>query len=62
MIALREMAREGGTSVSIIYDISKAHRRVPVLESEWGRQTCQVRGTAAASLKTRQKLRAAGGF
>ena len=36
-IALREMAWEGGSSVSIIYDISKAHRRVPVEDSDWGR-------------------------
>ena len=55
---LSELRREGGTHVCIVYDVSKAHRRVPVLEEDWGRQACQVRGSAAASLKARRKLEA----
>ena len=39
---LRELHREGGSHTCLVYDISKAHRRVPVDESEWGRQACQV--------------------
>ena len=56
---LRQLRREGVTHVCVVYDISKAHRRVPVVEAEWGRQACQVRGSAAAALKARRKLRAA---
>ena len=33
----------------LAFDVSKAHRRIPVLEEEWGRQACQVRGSAAAT-------------
>ena len=33
----------------LMYDIKKAHRRIPVLKSEWGRQACQVKGSAALS-------------
>ena len=56
---LRELRREGGSHVCIVYDVSKAHRRVPVLEEDWGRQACQVRGSAAAALKERKKRTAA---
>ena len=57
--AMREMAREGAATVSLVYDISKAHRRVPILEAEWGRQACQVRGSAASTLKKRRRMKAA---
>ncbi|MDE0916488.1 MAG: hypothetical protein OSB57_15045 [Planctomycetota bacterium] len=56
---LKELRKEGNAHVCIVYDVSKAHRRIPVLEAEWGRQACQVRGTAAAALKARRKLGAA---
>ena len=56
---LRELHREGASHVCIVYDISKAHRRIPVLEDEWGRQACQVRGTAASALKNRKRMEAA---
>ena len=39
---MREMHIEGFGNVSIVYDISKAYRRVPALRAEWGRQACQV--------------------
>ena len=55
---LEEMAAEGGTHVSLTWDVSKAHRRIPVLQEEWGRQACQVRGTAAAAVKTLKKVAA----
>ena len=48
---LRELHREGGSHTCIVYDISKAHRRVPVAESEWGRQACQLKGSAAAAAR-----------
>jgi len=44
-------AEEGGPHFQLKFDVSKAHRRVPTLEEEWGRQACQLRGTAAESLK-----------
>ena len=53
---LRELHREGPTHICLVYDISKAHRRIPVLESEWGRQACQVRGSAASALKARKRM------
>ena len=56
---LRELHREGASHVCLVYDISKAHRRIPVLEEEWGRQACQVRGTAASALKNRKRMEAA---
>ena len=57
-LVMREMRIEGSGNVSIVYDISKAHRRVPVLRAGWGRQACQVRGTAASFLKLRKRMRA----
>ena len=53
---LHEMSQEDGGHYGITYDVSKAHRRVPVLEEEWGRQACQIKGTAAAAVKARKKL------
>ena len=55
---LREVHREGGSHVCLVYDISKAHRRVPVVEEDWGRQACQIRGTAASAWKMRKRMRA----
>ena len=49
------MHEESCASVSLLFDVRKAHRRVPVIPEEWGRQACQVSGTAAAKA---QKLRA----
>ena len=49
---LEECAEEGGPHFSLHYDVSKAHRRVPVLRCEWGRQACQVSGSAAAAAQT----------
>ena len=52
---LAEMHEEGGASVPLLFDVSKADRRVLVLPEEWGRQACQVSGSAAAKA---QKIRA----
>ena len=46
---LAELAEEGGVHWSLLFDVSKAHRRIPVLDEEWGRQACQIRGTAVAT-------------
>ena len=51
---LAEMYEEGGAFISLLFDVGKAHRRVPIIPEEWGRQACQVSGTAAAKA---QKLR-----
>ena len=56
---MRDLHIEGIGHVCIIYDISKAHRRVPVLRAEWDRQACQVLGTAASALKLLKRMRAA---
>ena len=32
---------------ALLFNVSKAHRRVAVLECEWGRQACQEEGGAA---------------
>ena len=37
---------------TLVYDVSHAHRRIPVEESEWGRLGCQIEGTAAESYRT----------
>ena len=46
-----EKADGGGPHFSLKYDITKAHRRVAVEKSEWGRQACQIKGFAAAAAK-----------
>ena len=51
---LAELYEERGSKISLLFDVSKAHRRVLVLEEEWGRQACQVRGTAAATARARR--------
>mgnify|MGYP003333509867 CR=1 FL=1 len=55
---LEECADEGGPHFSLHYDVSKAHRRVPILRSEWGRQACQVSGSAAEAAQTFLRKRA----
>ena len=35
--------------MSLHVDISKAHRRCPVEEKDWGRQGCQIKGSATAA-------------
>ena len=44
---MEECVEEKWLHYSLHYDVSKAHRRVPVLRSEWGRQAFQIIGTAA---------------
>jgi hypothetical protein len=51
---LAELHDEGVPVFSLVFDVSKAHRRVPVLEEEWGRQACQVRGSAAATAQAKR--------
>ena len=41
------MADQGGPHLSIEYDVLVAHRQVPVVQEDWGRQACQVKGSAA---------------
>ena len=43
-------AEEGGPHFQVKYDVSKAHRRLPVQRCDWGRQACQLRGSAAECL------------
>ena len=51
---MAELHEEGGSFVTVLFDVSKAHRRVPVLEEQWGRQACQVKGSAAATLQAKR--------
>ena len=46
---MTEIGDEGGPHYSIHIDFRKAHRRVPTLREEWGRQACQIKGSAAAT-------------
>ena len=55
---MREMLREQHPCFSLLFDVSKAHRRVPIIPSDWCRQACQVRGSAAEA--ARRKRRDAG--
>ena len=65
-VVLAEMAEHGGSYFSLLYDIKKAHRRIPVRRQDWGRQACQVRGAAAASAQAKRiaqrREREAAGF
>ena len=45
------MADEGGPHFAIEYDVLMAHRQVPVLREDWGRQAGQVKGSAASAAK-----------
>ena len=53
---LGEMAEERSEHFSLGFDVSKAHRRVPVVPEEWGLLGCQLEGTAAAT--ARQQVQA----
>ena len=53
MAVVSELAETGKSYIMLMYDIKKAHRRIPVLQEEWGRQACQVRGSAVSSALTR---------
>ena len=55
---MSEMADEGGPHFSVQVDFSKAHRQVAVLEEEWGRQACQIDGSAAKTAKQLLKAEA----
>ena len=57
-VVMREMHREQHPCFSLLFDVSKAHRRVPIVQSDWCRQACQVRGSAAEA--ARRKRRTAG--
>ena len=50
-VVLGEMGDEGGPHYSLNIDFSKAHRRCPTLREEWGRQACQLKGSAAAAAR-----------
>ena len=51
------LVEAGGSHLMLLYDIKKAHRRIPVLQEEWGRQACQVRGSAVSSALTSALVR-----
>ena len=59
-----EIAEEKVPHFRLVYDVSHAHRRVPVEVKEWGRLGCQVEGTAAeafrAEVERRRLLEATG--
>ena len=55
---LSECAEEGGPHYSIQIEFPGAHRQVDVVREDWGRQVCQVRGTAAEASKAMKKIRA----
>ena len=57
---LAELHEEGGSHVTVLFDISKAHRRVPVVPEDWGKQACQVRGSAAATAQTKRQQQRLG--
>ena len=50
-VVVGAMADEGGPHFSLKYDVLKAHRQCPVLREDWGRQACQIRGSAATSAR-----------
>ena len=50
-VVLSEMGDEGGPHFSLGIDFSKAHRRCPTLREDWGRQACQIKGSAAAAAR-----------
>jgi hypothetical protein len=53
---LCEMAREACGHFTLVYDVSHAHRQIPVDEAEWGRLACQIEGTAADTLREQSPL------
>ena len=50
-VAEGAMADEGGPHFSLKYDVLMAHRQCPVAREDWGRQACQIKGSAASSAK-----------
>ena len=56
-VVVGAMADEGGPHFSLKYDVLKAHRQCPVVREDWGRQACQVKGSAAS--RARDVLRKA---
>ena len=48
---MSEYAEEGGPHYSLHIDFSGAHRQRGVVKEDWGRQACQVSGTAAEASK-----------
>ena len=56
-VVLSEIAEEPGPNFALDFDVSKAHRRCQVLRAEWGRQACQVKGSAAATFQEKRTLR-----
>ena len=38
-----EAERKTTSMIALIWDVSKAHRRIPVAESDWGMQSCSLR-------------------
>lgn len=53
---MSECAEKGGSHYSLQLDVSGVHRQVGVVREDWGRQACQVRGTAAEASKAAMKL------
>ena len=51
-VILSECTEEGGPHFSVHIDFSGAHRQVGALREDWGRQACQVNGTAAEASQT----------
>ena len=41
---LHELSREQTGHFSLLYDVRKAHRNIPVREEDWGYQACRVQG------------------
>ena len=48
---LAEQASEGGPHFGLVYDVSHAHRQIPVVPSDWGRLACQLKGMAAETAR-----------
>ena len=46
-----EISAERTSHFTLVYDVSHAHRRIPVEEAEWGRLGCQLTGTAAEAYR-----------
>ncbi len=55
---LETCAEEGGPHFSLHDEVCKAHRRCPVLRSEWGSQACHISGSAAVAALEIKKARA----
>ena len=49
---MAELHEETEANYMLVFDVSKAHRRIPALEEKWGRQACQVRISGCHSTGT----------